>query len=178
MSDNELGADGRVRVTADAATDAADEPVVVGAGDAQIERRTDRRVRARLSDGSVVDATIGDQSAVDGSGRPAVEVVVDGWRFVFRVEGARRAELRERAGRAGSTLAATGPVEVRTPIPGRIVSVAVAAGDTVDLGQPLLVVEAMKMQNEVTAPRAGAVRRVEVEAGRPVDAGDLLLVIE
>jgi biotin carboxyl carrier protein len=178
MSGADPGADRRVRVTADPATDPAAEPVVVGTGDAQVERRTGRRVRVRLSDGSVVEATVGEEPAVDGTRRPAVEVVVDGWRFVFVVEGARRADLRERASRAGSTVAAAGPVEVRTPIPGRVVSVSVAAGDSVDRGQPLLVVEAMKMQNEVRAPRAGAVRRVDVEAGRPVDAGDLLVVIE
>jgi biotin carboxyl carrier protein len=178
MTDEDPGSGRALRVTADPATDPVAEPVIVGVGDGRIERRAGGQARARLSDGSLVDATIGEESPVDGNRPPTVEVVVDGWRFVFRVEGARRAELRERASRAGSTLAAAGPVEVRTPIPGRIVSVAVAAGDAVEVGQPLLVVEAMKMQNEVRAPRAGAVRRVDVEAGRPVDAGDVLLVIE
>ena len=63
-------------------------------------------------------------------------------------------------------------------IPGRVASVAAAVGDAVEEGSPLLVIEAMKMQNEIRAPRAGTLTRVVVEAGRNVDAGDLLVVIE
>jgi hypothetical protein len=51
-------------------------------------------------------------------------------------------------------------------------------GDAVEGGQPLLVIEAMKMQNEVRAPRAGTVGRVAAAEGRPVELGDLLLVLE
>ena len=54
----------------------------------------------------------------------------------------------------------------------------VAAGDEVVAGQQLLVVEAMKMQNELRAPRDGTVRRVAVAAGETSEIGDLLLVLE
>jgi biotin carboxyl carrier protein len=67
---------------------------------------------------------------------------------------------------------------LRAVIPGRVVSVAVAQGDTVTAGQPLLVLEAMKMQNELRAPRDGSVSRVVATAGTTVELGDVLVVIE
>ena len=72
-----------------------------------------------------------------------------------------RADLRDRATAAGRRPARHGPTEVRAIIPGRVVSVAVTAGDAVTAGQPLLAVEAMKMQNELRAPRDGTVERVD-----------------
>ena len=62
-------------------------------------------------------------------------------------------------------------------IPGVVVSVSVTPGDTVTAGQQLLVVEAMKMQNELRAPRAGTIEHVAVGAGATIDVGDVLLVI-
>jgi biotin carboxyl carrier protein len=62
-------------------------------------------------------------------------------------------------------------------IPGRVVAVAVAPGDVVTAGQTLLVVEAMKMQNELRTPRDGTVERVAVGVGETIDLGDLLMVI-
>ena len=59
-----------------------------------------------------------------------------------------------------------------------MVSVSVAPGDAVTAGPQLLVVEAMKMQNELRAPRAGTVERVAVGAGSTIDVGDVLVVIE
>jgi len=114
----------------------------------------------------------------DRDGRHRVEVVVDGWRFVLEVEDAAHAELRERARRdRGSETGSGAPVEIRAIIPGRIASVAVTAGDTVAAGQALLVVEAMKMQNELRAPRAGTVQRVATSAGSTVEIGELLVVL-
>jgi biotin carboxyl carrier protein len=120
---------------------------------------------------------------VPGTGRSAprgstpVEVVVAGWRFEVDVEDARFADLRERA-TAGRTAATDhGPTAVRAIIPGRVVSVAVTAGDPVVAGQRLLAVEAMKMENELRAPRDGIVERVEVSVGQTVELGDSLVVI-
>ncbi len=59
-------------------------------------------------------------------------------------------------------------------MPGRVVEVAVAAGDRVEAGSLLLVLEAMKMQNEIRASRGGLVTRVVVEAGKAVEGGALL----
>jgi glutaconyl-CoA/methylmalonyl-CoA decarboxylase subunit gamma len=114
----------------------------------------------------------------NGASIRIVEVVVDGWRFELEVEDARQAALRAKARRASSDVASRGPVEVRAIIPGRVVSVDVEVGDEVKAGRHLLVLEAMKMQNELQAPADGRIARVAVSAGLTVDRGDLLVVIE
>ncbi len=111
------------------------------------------------------------------AGPALVEVVVDGWRFELEVEDAERADLRRRATRARADAAASGPTEIRAIIPGRVAAVRVVAGDKVEAGQGLLVVEAMKMQNELRAPRDGVVDRVAVGEGATIDNGDLLVVL-
>jgi biotin carboxyl carrier protein len=62
-------------------------------------------------------------------------------------------------------------------MPGKVVRLLVAAGDEVDVGQGLLVVEAMKMQNEIRSPKKGRVERLEVKEGQPVNAGEILCVV-
>jgi len=64
------------------------------------------------------------------------------------------------------------------PMPGLVVDVFVAPGDRVDVGTPLVVVEAMKMQNELVSEVAGTVREVRATAAQPVDSGALLVAIE
>ncbi len=105
------------------------------------------------------------------------EVVVDGWRVEVDVESERQAALRERARRGTGDPAGLGPTEVRAIIPGVVLSVLVAAGDAVTAGQHLLVIEAMKMENELRAPRDGTIERVAVGAGQTIDVGELLVVI-
>ncbi len=105
------------------------------------------------------------------------EVVIDGWRVEVDVEPSDRATLRERAQRGRTGEAHGGPMEVRAMIPGVVVAIRVIAGDPVTVGQPLVVVEAMKMENELRATRAGTVARVAVGPGQTVELGDLLLVI-
>lgn len=68
---------------------------------------------------------------------------------------------------AGSTL-------LEAPMQGKIVSVRVSEGDTVDAGDVVAVLEAMKMENEIVAPKAGTVASVGVVAGQTVEAGDLI----
>ena len=162
-------ADGRHRPVAamsDATTPRpprATGPVLVTVAAASAIRRPGlRRRRAGGGAGGVGSRAVGRSvGADDDDGRRRVEVVVDGWRFEVVVEDAARADLRDRATRErGSGSAAGGATEVRAIIPGRVASVAVTAGDIVEAGQALLVVEAMKMQNELRAPRAGTVERV------------------
>jgi propionyl-CoA carboxylase alpha chain len=64
------------------------------------------------------------------------------------------------------------------PMPGTVVSVAVETGHPVDAGQPVLVLEAMKMQHTVSAPRAGTVTQLDVRAGTQVASGEVLAVVE
>ena len=79
----------------------------------------------------------------------------------------------DRAGHAGN-----GTDRITAPMPGKVVRVLVAAGDRVRAGQPLTVVEAMKMENELRAGRDGMVAEVHVKQGASVDAGALLFVIQ
>lgn len=80
----------------------------------------------------------------------------------------------------GSTGAqgAGGRAAVSTPMPGRVIRVLVGQGDSVEAGQGVVVVEAMKMQNEMKAPRAGRVVSVSAREGAAVGAGESLVVIE
>ena len=84
-----------------------------------------------------------------------------------------------RTGRAGADGgAADGEQAVVAPMPGRVLRVLVATGDEVTVRQGLVVVEAMKMENELRAPKAGRVREINVTPGTSVEAGRVLLVIE
>ena len=106
-------------------------------------------------------------------------VEVDGRRFDVRIlepeqpwrELARRRRERVRAGGVGGTDAIVSPMQ------GTVLSVAVAEGDVVEVGQVLCIVEAMKMENEVRAPHAGTVTQLSVEPGRPVTTGQVICVL-
>ncbi|MBE6198377.1 MAG: biotin/lipoyl-binding protein [Alistipes sp.] len=73
---------------------------------------------------------------------------------------------------------AAGGLKVACPLPGTVLSINVKEGDTVAAGQTLLVLEAMKMENNIDAERGGVVKQVLVQAGATVMEGDVLLVIE
>jgi len=77
----------------------------------------------------------------------------------------------------GDSTEEAGKGEVRAPMPGMILRVEVAEGDTVKQGQPLLVMEAMKMENEIKAETAGVVKSILAKAQQAVEKDDLLLSI-
>jgi biotin carboxyl carrier protein len=85
-----------------------------------------------------------------------------------------------RSGRGGGErgAAAGGEQKVTAPMPGRVVRVLVAHGEAVEARQPVVVVEAMKMENELRSPKTGRVKDVAVEAGTSVEAGRVLVIIE
>lgn len=94
--------------------------------------------------------------------------------------GGRHIRARVIDGRRSRTVEAareSGDHVVVTPMPGRLVRVLVAPGDTVQVGQGLAVVEAMKMENEVASPAAGVVSEVRAAAGSSVEAGGVLVVV-
>jgi acetyl/propionyl-CoA carboxylase alpha subunit len=124
---------------------------------------------ARLSDGrrSLI-------AHVEGSGTEWF-VTLAGRRLGVTVETWRERMLAE------ARLAATvedGPLEIRSTLPGLVVAVNVSVGSEVQEGDPLVTIEAMKMQNEVRAPRAGTIGQVAVSAGAAVAAGVLLLRLD
>jgi acetyl-CoA/propionyl-CoA carboxylase biotin carboxyl carrier protein len=126
-----------------------------------------------------------DAGAAAGRVRRDVDVEVDGRRFQVSLwvpEGGDGPTSP--AGRPTARSGARAPADVsegggvRVPMQGTIVSVLVAAGDEVEAGQTICVLEAMKMENHIVAGQSGRVTRVAVEAGQAVGAGDIVAVIE
>lgn len=128
----------------------------------------------------------GDASEEDGS--QEIVVKVDGRPYRVRVPGdwagsggnnhqPRRAARRSRSGATGT--AGSGPAgdELKSPIQGTVLSVAVEEGATVEVGQLVCIVEAMKMENEITAHKGGVIASLGVEAGKAVKMGATLAVI-
>ena len=72
----------------------------------------------------------------------------------------------------------SGRAEIKALMPGRVINVLVAAGDEVEKGRGIVVVEAMKMENEIKSPKTGKVIEVKVVAGQTVEKGELMIVIE
>jgi len=78
----------------------------------------------------------------------------------------------------GGPAAAAGEMRVTAPMPGRVLRVLVKPGDDVSARQGLVVVEAMKMENEIGSPKAGRIKEVAVTDGQSVESGRLLVVVE
>ncbi len=161
--------------------------VRLGGGQYEVDvHRTEAGVLSVWVDGEPVEldmaAVPGGLHLLDGTesetvrigGAPErLSVAAGALRLAVEVETPRR---RARKRRGGGVKRAEG--EVRTPMPGRVVRVAVEAGQAVEVGELLAVVEAMKMENEFRAEVAGTVREVAVAAGQSVEAGALLVTIE
>jgi biotin carboxyl carrier protein len=75
-------------------------------------------------------------------------------------------------------LEAEGRQQIIAPMPGKVVRLLVNVGDAVEAGQGLLVIEAMKMQNEIRSPKRGKVERLQAKEGQPVNAGDILAWVD
>lgn len=100
-------------------------------------------------------------------------VLVGGRRFGFEVS-----DPRSLQGWRGRGTNAAGPRTVKAPMPGRVVRILVVAGEDVAEQQGVVVIEAMKMQNELKSSKAGKVTRVAVAVGDTVGAGEVLVVVE
>ena len=105
-------------------------------------------------------------------GNSSGEISVNGRRFAVEVFDPRELRARKSAGEA------TGRLNISALMPGKVIRLLVEKGQTVETGQGLIVVEAMKMQNEMKSPRTGRVVDVKAKADATVTAGEVLLVIE
>jgi acetyl/propionyl-CoA carboxylase alpha subunit len=110
-----------------------------------------------------------------GASRGAYTLWLDGYRFDVEALDERTRAIRERAGIAAGP---TGPAPLTAPMPGLIVRVNAQVGDVVHAGQGLVVMEAMKMENELRVQSAGRVKSVLVAPGVAVEKGTLLIELE
>jgi biotin carboxyl carrier protein len=111
-------------------------------------------------------------AAQRGSDAGSWELQLDGVRYEVDVEDERTRAIRSRVGAAEG---ARGPRPVKAPMPGLVVRVEVAPGEQVAAGQGVVIVEAMKMQNELKADGPGVVRKIHVQAGTAVEKGVTLV---
>ena len=100
-------------------------------------------------------------------------VDVAGATYLVEVEDHARHVIRTRGGTGGGAAGQT----IKAPLPGKVTHVAVAVGDHVERGDTVVVIEAMKMENELKAAAAGTVTEVRVQPGQAVNAGDVLVLI-
>ena len=107
----------------------------------------------------------------EGAEESAVHLA--GQRIAFRVDDPQ--SLKAHRSHAGG---ADGPRTIKASMPGRVVRVLAQEGDTVEAHQGIVVIEAMKMQNELKSPKAGRVSELRVSAGDTVASGDVLAIIE
>ena len=130
--------------------------------------------RAVTVEGRTVHVDVGEP---DENGERQVNA--DGKIWGVKASGAAAAPTASRPAQAAAPRAARpGKGAVTAQMTGRVLRINVAPGDRVEEGMPLLVIEAMKMENEIRAPRAGTVKRVAVGVGDRVNAGDALVELE
>ena len=141
--------------------------VVLGAEELDVDARPTGGGGWSLLIGSA--STAADVTEEDGS----YVVHVGGEAYSIRVEEETRYIIRTRGGTAGA-----GGQVLKAPMPGRVVLVEVAVGQAVQPGDGLVILEAMKMENEFKATVSGTVKEIRVESGQTVNPGDVLLVIE
>lgn len=120
-------------------------------------------------DGQVFDCRV--EGLSDGGSELDIFVGADHFRIALT-------DSRRLRGSTGSTAHADGAARILAPMPGKVVRLLVEPGTRVEAGAGIVVVEAMKMQNEMRAPKAGIVTALNVEVGTTVNGGDVLAVIE
>jgi biotin carboxyl carrier protein len=132
-------------------------------------REVEAGVYTLLIDGRVYECRVEGAAARGG----ATKVEVGGHSYEVTLSDPKR--LR---GAGAGSADAGGRAEIKALMPGKIVRVLVGVGASVEAGDALVVVEAMKMQNEMKSPKVGTVIEVRAQAGTTVNAGDVLVVIE
>jgi len=109
----------------------------------------------------------------DEDGSQSYEIQFAGQRFEVQVEDEREKTL------AGAVKPGhdTGEAKVRAPMPGLVIGIPLAVGSNVERGQTVVVLEAMKMENDLAAPKAGVLKEIKVSKGQTVSQGDVLVII-
>jgi biotin carboxyl carrier protein len=162
-------------------------------------RLADQTYRVEIEDigKSVYKVSIdGHEFLVDGkkTGRTNYSLIVDNRSFEIEVDNSEDEyrvlvdgrnyrvnmvdERRVRVGGAQGGLQLQGRQKVSVPMPGKVIAVLVSEGDAVEKGQGLVIVEAMKMENEVRSPINGEIKEIRVEPGATVEGGAVLVVVE
>jgi len=98
-----------------------------------------------------------------------------GNQFSVQVEDERERRLRMAAGQASKE---EGKILLQAPMPGLVIDIQVKEGQEVDKGDVLVILESMKMQNELTAPRAGRITRIQTKMNEHVERKQILLILE
>ena len=157
---------GRVHVVAlEPAGDGRFRLDVDGVAEQVAVRETDLGLSIVFADGRVLDAAVTERARAEWLiqlPRATLEVSLD----------------RRRKSQASGGAARPGEQHVTAPMPGRVLRVLVQIGDEVVERQGLVVVEAMKMENEIGSPKAGIVKSIAVSEGLSIEAGRLLVVVE
>lgn len=142
---------------------------------ARVDERSHELEARDLGNGSylLISAARVFEARVEGNPNGPVDVVVGTDRYSVAICDPKRMRI------ANSAAAHVGEAaRVIAPMPGKVVRVLVEAGAEIKAGAGLVVVEAMKMQNEMKSPKAGVVAALNVEVGATVNAGDVLVIIE
>jgi biotin carboxyl carrier protein len=149
--------------------------------DVQLSQRTDTEVPLTINGQPVsvsvpdLDAPIDQMEWLLIDGRPHEVVIDPDLRWIRTRTGLHRVEVRDLEARTARPLSRDG--RVKSPIPGRIKDVFVQIGDRVETGDPLLILEAMKMENEIRAPRQGVVNQLKASVGQIVALNEVLIEI-
>jgi biotin carboxyl carrier protein len=129
-------------------------------------------IDAQLSAGDVLSLLVSGRSYEVRRDTQSSEIIIQGQHFPVEVR-----DLRSLRGRRRGAAGLQGPKKLTAPMPGKIVRVLVSERAEVEAGQGIVVVEAMKMQNELKSPKKGVVTKLLVSEGAAVNAGDALAVI-
>lgn len=128
--------------------------------------------------GQPVYSLIVDGKSLEGfvyPGEDEWEVLLKGRQYPVMVEDEREKRLRAAA---GGSVSEAGELHLKAPMPGMVVSIPVEEGQEIEKGQVVLILESMKMQNELKSPRAGTVGRVRVKPGESVEQRQTLLSVQ
>ena len=128
--------------------------------------QTKRTIYSLLVNGRSIEANV-----VESQG--GFEMTIEGDFYDLDVVDERRKVLSRAAEGGGS-----GSADIKAQMPGKVIKVLVEEGQEVEAGQGVLVLEAMKMENEIKSPTAGVVKKIAVREGQAVEAGERLLLVE